>query len=629
MELMYGSGSSRISPFNEHEIIERAIPLLNQGSMFQYIALVLVILVVVSKSLSGVLPRFFLVPPYDWKEKITKVINYPKPIYLSVGHKKSSYRRRLILSSLQPSFYTNYVNNKIKINQLDAKNESFVPSMNNRGIDDPNRKKIFGFFHPYANNGGGGERVLWQAVKSTLLQSSNNIVVIYTTNQVEPLSILKKVEDKFEIKNLDSSKIVFIYLTRFSNLIDGNYWKHFTLIGQLLGSALLALEALYHLSPDVWIDTIGLPGSYLPVNYILKCPILAYVHYPIIQPDMFNKLKFKSFQNLITGFKFNSSNFKHGFKFIYWSLIYYLYIYLGSLVDITLANGSWTHAHLQNIWCLNPHESIQILYPPCGTESLTSTSEVARQNKFIYIAQFRPEKRHDLILAEFKKFLQASTKSNIPINKTPSLIFLGSCRTEDDTSTLESLKKEVAELNLSDYVEFVVDCSYDTILELLSSVKFGLNAMWNEHFGIGVVEYLSRGVIPVVHASAGPLLDIVLNDQVSSSWYNDLGFFFKSASDPDFDPSLNSDDPNSLKFKFNDKIIEYPSLSQLLSTFYIENPDLILESNLQLMRSKGSKLMVERFSNKVFSSNWMEYMDNLAVLEKQHRELRGDVEKVH
>lgn len=34
--------------------------------------------------------------------------------------------------------------------------------------------------------------------------------------------------------------------------------------------------------------------------------------------------------------------------------------------------------------------------------------------------------------------------------------------------------------------------------------------MVDEHFGISVVELLAAGVIPVAHASAGPLLDIVV-----------------------------------------------------------------------------------------------------------------------
>jgi alpha-1,2-mannosyltransferase len=34
--------------------------------------------------------------------------------------------------------------------------------------------------------------------------------------------------------------------------------------------------------------------------------------------------------------------------------------------------------------------------------------------------------------------------------------------------------------------------------------------MWNEHFGIGVVEYQAAGLISVVNNSGGPKLDIVI-----------------------------------------------------------------------------------------------------------------------
>lgn len=34
--------------------------------------------------------------------------------------------------------------------------------------------------------------------------------------------------------------------------------------------------------------------------------------------------------------------------------------------------------------------------------------------------------------------------------------------------------------------------------------------MWNEHFGIGIVEFMAAGAIPLAHHSGGPLLDIVV-----------------------------------------------------------------------------------------------------------------------
>lgn len=46
-------------------------------------------------------------------------------------------------------------------------------------------------------------------------------------------------------------------------------------------------------------------------------------------------------------------------------------------------------------------------------------------------------------------------------------------------------------------------------MSYLGTAKIGLHTMWNEHFGIGVVEYMAAGLIPVAHKSGGPKFDIV------------------------------------------------------------------------------------------------------------------------
>lgn len=579
------------------------------------------------------LPHHFLVPTQNWRDKIQKVLDHPTPIYLKVGTKKSSFRRRLILASCQPSFYTNFVNNKLKVQEDDRKNEgnTFVNEMKRRDVEDPSRKLLYGFFHPYANNGGGGERVLWEAVKATLLEDDRNIVVVYISSDQEPLQIIRKAEEKFQI-NLDSPRVVFIYLRRFSKFIDGNYWKHFTMIGQLLGTFLLTLEAMNELSPDVWIDTMGLPCSYFPVHVILKIPILAYIHYPIIQKEMFNKLKYKSIRQV--KFTKDPADILQVGKLMYWSGLYYFYTYLGSLVDVVLTNGTWTYSHISEIFTVNTltGSTIDTLYPPCG-EGLTSTKglDTVRENKMLYIGQFRPEKRHNLILEEYLDFLAQAKSKKLAIAKLPTIVFLGSCRTPDDTATLSALYKQVEELELTAYVEFVVDCSYDEVVHWLSKATYGLNAMWNEHFGIGVVEYLSSGIIPLVHASAGPYLDIVTpwNDEPSKSWYNNTGFFFKSKQDPDFDPIIQVEDENMLNFKAGDSIIAYPTFAKLLSEIFIEHPQLVAPPELESMRSNGEKV-VEKFSNRAFDIKWMQYLKTLSSLESRYRdEKRSTVERVY
>ena len=44
----------------------------------------------------------------------------------------------------------------------------------------------------------------------------------------------------------------------------------------------------------------------------------------------------------------------------------------------------------------------------------------------------------------------------------------------------------------------------------MSEALVGLHTMWNEHFGIAVVEMLAAGLVTVAHRSGGPLMDIVI-----------------------------------------------------------------------------------------------------------------------
>ncbi|KAI5959259.1 ALG11 [Candida theae] len=588
---------------------------------------------------TSILPHHFLVPPQKWQNSILKVINYEKPIYLQVSHKRSSYRRRLVLASAIPSFYTNFINNKLKIAPQDnANKDAFMQEMRRRDVDDPKRRLLYGFFHPYANNGGGGEKVLWEAVKATLDQDEKNICVVYTTNvDTEPLAILGKARDKFQVENLDHKRILFIYLRRFGKFIDGSYWKHLTIVGQLLGTFLLSLEAAFELSPDVWVDTMGLPGSYFIASVVLKIPIIAYIHYPILQENMFNKLKYNSLSDIL---KIRSASDLFSFaKLCYWSGLYWLYVYIGSFVDITLANGSWTFSHMQKIWTYNSPMGKQIdrLYPPCGAEYLVhdqlQSGASTRTNKLLYLAQFRPEKRHILVLKEYQQFLTNNYPNiNIPTEEVPTLLFAGSCRTKDDTATLEFLQQEVKSLKLDNFVEFAVDCSYTEVVKYLSTCKFGLNAMWNEHFGIGVVEYVARGCIPIVHASAGPFLDIVTGERIED-WHNTTGFFFKSFADPDFDPRLQTTVGNKdkyLVFEMNGERMEFPTLEQLLTTLFVSDRSLISDDALEEKRRIGQQLVVDKFSNKLFEEKWKEYIEQAEALEKEYRqERRGKLERVY
>ena len=46
----------------------------------------------------------------------------------------------------------------------------------------------------------------------------------------------------------------------------------------------------------------------------------------------------------------------------------------------------------------------------------------------------------------------------------------------------------------------------------MQNAFIGIHTMWNEHFGIAVVEKLAAGLLTIAHRSGGPLMDIVSED---------------------------------------------------------------------------------------------------------------------
>ena len=46
-------------------------------------------------------------------------------------------------------------------------------------------------------------------------------------------------------------------------------------------------------------------------------------------------------------------------------------------------------------------------------------------------------------------------------------------------------------------------------INYLSRANVGIHTMWNEHFGIGVVEMMAAGLVTVAHNSGGPKSDII------------------------------------------------------------------------------------------------------------------------
>jgi alpha-1,2-mannosyltransferase len=307
--------------------------------------------------------------------------------------------------------------------------------------------------------------------------------------------------------------LTFLYLTT-RHWVLASTWPHFTLLGQSIGSLILSYDAFSLLVPDVFVDTMGYAFALGFCKLLFPdVPTGAYVHYPTISTDMLGSLDATSTLGVNAG---KGAGRKGQLKKLYWELFAKMYSWVGGTVDVVMTNSSWTQAHIRSLWGpirqeLKKASDIAVVYPPVAVEELerevevSEASEKKRGKVILYIAQFRPEKNHTLILKSFAEFM--ATKS--AATKGAKLVLVGSVRDDSDSRRVYGLRLLVNDLHIKDNVEFHLDASWPEILEWLRCSSVGVNGMWNEHFGIGVVEYQAAGLISVVHNSGGPKGDIV------------------------------------------------------------------------------------------------------------------------
>ena len=248
-------------------------------------------------------------------------------------------------------------------------------------------------------------------------------------------------------------------------------------------------------------------------------PTGAYVHYPTISTDMLGSLNAEPGKGLNAG---TGKGLKGTVKRRYWHIFAWMYSWVGGTVDVVMTNSTWTQGHIRSLWGPNRTKrqkasEIEIVFPPVAVEELeraieiSESSESKREPALLYVAQFRPEKNHVLILRAFAHLLEQGKEQGVDKLASAKLVLVGSVRDSEDATRVYNLRLLAHELKIKDHVDFLCDAPWSEILNRLRSSWVGVNGMWNEHFGIGVVEYQAAGLISVVNDSGGPKYDIVVD----------------------------------------------------------------------------------------------------------------------
>ncbi|ONM01625.1 GDP-Man:Man(3)GlcNAc(2)-PP-Dol alpha-12-mannosyltransferase [Zea mays] len=148
-----------------------------------------------------------------------------------------------------------------------------------------------GFFHPYTNDGGGGERVLWCAVRAVQELCPDLPCAVYTGDaDAAPEALAARALDRFGVRLLRPPQVVHLNKRKW---IEASTYPHFTMIGQSLGSVYLAWEALTKFTPQFYFDTSGYAFAY-PLARLFGCKVICYTHYPTISSDMVERVKHRS-----------------------------------------------------------------------------------------------------------------------------------------------------------------------------------------------------------------------------------------------------------------------------------------------------------------------------------------------
>ncbi|CAI5994792.1 unnamed protein product [Closterium sp. NIES-64] len=287
------------------------------------------------------------------------------------------------------------------------------------------------------------------------------------------------------------------------------------------------------------------------------CLVVCYTHYPTISGDMLQRVQQRTSMYNNDDTVANSAILSSS-KLYYYRFFALLYGWAGGHADITMVNSSWTEGHIRRIWTRNKPSSVHRVYPPCDTTALQALPLSRPASKYIIsVAQFRPEKLRAFAQA-IKPAPPSDPTADAQSEPDPMagvrLKLVGSSRHREDEKRIELLGCLAVSLGVERRVDFIVNTPFRedekriellgclaasflhrqqlapggreadraagvtgivflTVIErrvdfivkspfrelqqLLGGATCGIHTMWDEHFGISVVEYMAAGAVPI------------------------------------------------------------------------------------------------------------------------------------
>ncbi len=163
--------------------------------------------------------------------------------------------------------------------------------------------------------------------------------------------------------------------------------------------------------------------------------------------------------------------------------------------NVTLANSSWTAERIRTVHGIEPF----VVHPPVAGD-FPDVPWTEREPGFVCIGRISPEKRIDVVIDILARLRTRHEEIRLHI--------VGTCDDPEYHARISALAAEHAT-----WITLHEDISRNEVVRLITGQRYGIHAMRDEHFGMGVAEMIRGGCI-VFAPNDGGQVEIIDNDDL-------------------------------------------------------------------------------------------------------------------
>lgn len=158
-----------------------------------------------------------------------------------------------------------------------------------------------------------------------------------------------------------------------------------------------------------------------------------------------------------------------------------------------VANSHFTQQALEKFM----GRTSEVVYPSVDLKQfIPLRSFTKKQNLVLTVGRYSPEKNFEFVLAVAERLPDIS------------FVIIGTFSGANSATYYRELLSKKKSLNLRN-VTLIRDCPYSSLLSMLGLSSVFLSPSVNEHFGLTIIEAMAAGLVPLIHRSGGPWIDML------------------------------------------------------------------------------------------------------------------------